>query len=171
MGIVGQLAEIRDLAGVPQQPQPPPALRQLPDIGIAGQRRQRFQVRGLIAAHQSRHAAAARSGCRAGRPSRRNQGRCCASTACSSASKVWASTAATTSSGIGGHSVVVPNVPSFMPRPARPAIWPTSEAVRRRGPMAVELAQPGESDVVDIHVQAHADGVGRDQEIDLPLLV
>ena len=30
----------------------------------------------------------------------------------------------------------------------------------------VELAQAGEGDMVDIHVQAHADGVGRDQEID-----
>ena len=32
---------------------------------------------------------------------------------------------------------------------------------------AVELAQAGEGDMVDVHVQAHADRVGGDQEIDL----
>ena len=32
---------------------------------------------------------------------------------------------------------------------------------------SVEFAQAGEGDVVDVHVEAHADGVGRDQEIDL----
>ena len=37
--------------------------------------------------------------------------------------------------------------------------------------MAVELAQSGEGDMIDVHVQAHADRVGGDQEIDLPLLV
>ena len=30
----------------------------------------------------------------------------------------------------------------------------------------VELAQAGEGDMVDVHVQSHADRVGRDQEID-----
>ncbi len=33
--------------------------------------------------------------------------------------------------------------------------------------MAVELAHAGEGDVVDVHVQAHADRIGGDQEIDL----
>ena len=33
------------------------------------------------------------------------------------------------------------------------------------------LGQAGEGDVVDIHVQAHADRVGGDQEIDLLLLI
>ena len=63
----------------------------------------------------------------------------------SSDSKLCASTAATTSSGIGRG------------QPARP--------------MAVELAQPGEGHVVDVHVEAHADRVRGDQEVDLLLLV
>ena len=37
--------------------------------------------------------------------------------------------------------------------------------------MAVELAQGGEGDVVHVHVQAHADRVGGDQEVDLLVLV
>ena len=36
---------------------------------------------------------------------------------------------------------------------------------------AVELAQAGEGDMVDVHVEAHADGVGGHQEIDLAGLV
>ena len=90
---------------------------------------------------------------------------------CSSASKLCASTAATTSSGSGGHSAVVPKVPSRMPRPARPAICADLGRGQPARPVAVELAQPGEGDVVDVHVEAHADGVGGDQEVDLPVLV
>ena len=32
---------------------------------------------------------------------------------------------------------------------------------------AVELAQAGEGDMVDVHVQAHPDRVGGDEKIDL----
>src|SRR5690606_30196437 len=34
-------------------------------------------------------------------------------------------------------------------------------------PASVEFAQTREGDVVDVHVQAHADGVGRHQEVHL----
>ena len=37
--------------------------------------------------------------------------------------------------------------------------------------MAIELAPRGERDVIDIHVEAHADGVCRDQEIHLAALI
>ena len=37
--------------------------------------------------------------------------------------------------------------------------------------LAVELAQTGECDVADAEIQAHADGVGRDQVVDLAGLV
>ena len=37
--------------------------------------------------------------------------------------------------------------------------------------MAVELVQLGEGDMVHIHVQPHADGVGRDQIIDFAGLI
>jgi hypothetical protein len=39
--------------------------------------------------------------------------------------------------------------------------------VEPTGAAAVELAQAGEGDMVDVHVQPHADGVGGDQKIDL----
>ena len=44
---------------------------------------------------------------------------------------------------------------------------------RRQGPhrAAVELARRGEGDVVDVHVQAHADGIGGDQIVHLASLV
>ena len=66
---------------------------------------------------------------------------------------------------------VVPNVPSRMPRPARPAIWATSAGAEPARAMAVELPQAGEGDMVHVHVQAHADRVGGDQEVDLLVLV
>ncbi len=43
--------------------------------------------------------------------------------------------------------------------------------VQPAGALAVELAQAGEGHVVDVHVQAHADGVGGHQEVDLAGLV
>ena len=36
--------------------------------------------------------------------------------------------------------------------------------------MAVEFHQPGEGDVIEVHVEAHADGIGRHQVIDLARL-
>ena len=39
--------------------------------------------------------------------------------------------------------------------------------VEPAGALAVELAQSGEGHVVDVHVEAHADGVGGHQEVDL----
>ena len=52
---------------------------------------------------------------------------------CSNGSNWCSSTARTMSSSSGGHSPVVPNVPSRIPRPARPAICATSLASRCRG--------------------------------------
>ncbi len=37
--------------------------------------------------------------------------------------------------------------------------------------MAVVLDQAGEGDVVHVHVEAHADGVGGDEEIDFLVLI
>ena len=37
--------------------------------------------------------------------------------------------------------------------------------------VAVELARAGEGDVVDVEVEAHADGVGGDQEVDVARLI
>ena len=40
-------------------------------------------------------------------------------------------------------------------------------AISRRGPRPSNLRQSGEGDMVEVHVEAHADRVGRDQVIDL----
>ena len=56
-------------------------------------------------------------------------------------------------------------------RPARPAIWPSSAGVEPAVLVAVEFAVGGEGDVIDVEVEAHADGVGRHQEIDVAVLV
>ena len=58
-----------------------------------------------------------------------------------------------------------------MPRPARPAICADLGRGQPARAVAVELAQAGEGDMVDVHVEAHADGVGGDQEVDLAVLV
>ena len=52
---------------------------------------------------------------------------------CPRAANWWFSTACTSSSSIGGHCAVVPNVPSRIPRPARPAICATSAGASARG--------------------------------------
>ena len=57
-----------------------------------------------------------------------------------------------------------------MPRPARPAICAISAAVQPARAVAVVLVtRRAKGDVVNVHVQAHADRVGGDQEIDLLL--
>ena len=79
--------------------------------------------------------------------------------------------AATRSSSIASQAPVTPNVPSRRKRPARPAIWPTSCGVEPAGAPAVELGQAREGDVAQVHVEAHADGVGGHQEVHLAGLV
>ena len=56
-------------------------------------------------------------------------------------------------------------------RPARPAIWPSSPAVSSRCTWPSNLRSAGEGHVIDVEVEAHADGVGGDQEIDVARLV
>jgi hypothetical protein len=58
-----------------------------------------------------------------------------------------------------------------MCRPARPAIWPSSPALRWRILVAVELAVLGEGDVVDVEIEAHADRIGGDEVVDIARLV
>ena len=76
-----------------------------------------------------------------------------------------------TSAENGSTPPVTPNVPSFMWRPARPPIWASSAGRQRAMHLAVELARAGEGDVVDVEIEAHADGVGRHQEIDVARLI
>ena len=64
----------------------------------------------------------------------------------------------------------MPKLPSRWWRPARPAICAISAIVRRRSRRPSNLSQPGEGDMGDVHVEAHADGVGGDEIIDLAAL-
>jgi hypothetical protein len=64
----------------------------------------------------------------------------------------------------------VPNVPSFWWRPARPAICAISADGQAAVAAAVELGEAGEGDMGHVHVEAHADGVGGDEIIDLAAL-
>ena len=70
-----------------------------------------------------------------------NRDRCCATCRAGSASKRWFSIASTISGASGPTSAVVPKLPSFICRPARPAICASSAAESRRGRAAVELAR------------------------------
>jgi hypothetical protein len=60
----------------------------------------------------------------------------------------------------GSTPPVTPNVPSFMCRPARPADLGELGRRERAVQLAVELARAGERHVIDIEIEAHADGVG-----------
>ena len=86
-------------------------------------------------------------------------------------SKVWLSSACTSSVSNGGQRPVVPKVPSRMARPARPAICAELGGIELAELIAVELAVGGEGDVIDIEIEAHADRVGRDQIVDVARLI
>ena len=64
----------------------------------------------------------------------------------------------------------MPKLPSFWWRPARPAIWAISAMVKPAVAAPVEFLEAGEGDMGDVHVEAHADGVGGDEIIDLAAL-
>ena len=64
----------------------------------------------------------------------------------------------------------VPKLPSFWWRPARPAICAISAMVRRRSRRPSNFSRPAKATWVDVHVEAHADGVGGDEIIDLAAL-
>ena len=55
-------------------------------------------------------------------------------------------------------------------RPARPAIWWKSRAVRMRRLLAVELAEPGEQHRADRDVDADAERVGAADDLEQPVL-
>ena len=76
------------------------------------------------------------------------------------------------SSSNGSALAVTPKVPLSRWRPARPA-GDLGElgGGERPGLVAVELVVVGERHVVDVEVEAHADGVGGDEEVDVAILV
>ena len=66
---------------------------------------------------------------------------------------------------------VVPNVPSLVWRPARPAICANSCGASTFTFLPSNFPQRGEGDMVYIHVEAHADGIGGNDVLDLSCLV
>ena len=171
VGVAQDLAEVRDLADLPQQAQGRARAARgrrsrdrAPGSRSAAGRRPRARASG-------RAPAAAARGCAAGRRASGSRDRRCARTGRPADRSGGSRSPRPVSGSSGPTSVVVPKLPSFMWRPARPAICAISGAVRRRGARPSNLHQLGEGDVVDVHVEAHADGVGGDQVVDLAGLV
>ena len=169
--VVGELAEIRDLASLPEQSDPPSPLRQAPNFGLAGERRQRLEIARVVAADEA--GTGRRSGQAGEQPVHVREVEIAVAPAelCPAGRSCAPPPLAITSSGSGGHWAVLPNVPSRIPRPARPAIWPTSGGLRRRGRCPSNLDRLGEGDMVHVHVQPHPDRVRRDQEVHLLFLI
>ena len=142
----------------------------LRDFGIARQRRQRLQVGRVVARTRPGPGGGAVRLSSSG-STREKSRSLLRQHSTSSGSKLCASTAATTSSrqrralGGGAEGAVAHAAPG-----AAGDLGHLGRGQPPR-PVAVELAQAGEGDVVHVHVQAHADGVGGDQEIDLLVLV
>jgi hypothetical protein len=164
------LVWVRDLAGLPQQPHARPAGGQFAEFRLAGQGRQCLDVAGLVAADQPgagrRRVQAAQQRIDIGEiqpvvaPDQLRQRIELMVLHCIDQVRGQRQAVAGAAEGAVAHAAAgaAGNLRDL--RRGQPA-----------RPVAVELGQPGERDMVDIHVQPHPDGVGRDQEIDLLFLV
>ena len=86
-------------------------------------------------------------------------------------SKVWLSSACTSSGSNGSQRPVVPKVPSRVARPARPAICAELGRIEFAELVTVEFTVGGKCDVIDVEIEPHADGVGGDQIIHIARLI
>ena len=170
MGVGHQLAEIRHLADLPEQHHPVAAVGQGDDLGVAREMAERQLVLALLLADEAGDRRPALEAVE------------------------QALDAAEIEIGAAPHqvgqrieAVVLHRLDDL--RIHRPGIGRGAEgAVGHMAPgaagdladlglgqrtrrAAVELAQAGEGDVMDVHVEAHADGVGRHQVVDLARLV
>ena len=171
VGVGQHVAEVGHLADVPEQPHRLRRASQRRDLGIGGEggrgrdgRRRRACARSWgTGGRRSRLSRSARGDAKLRSELRQDSA--------SRGSKRWLSTAATRLSSNGPRSAVGPKVPSRRCRPARPAICATSAGRRGRGAVPSNFTSAGEGDVVDVEVEAHPDGVGGHQVVDLARLV
>ena len=167
MAVAHHLAEIGDLADLPEQPHRAGIGREADDLGIA---RQQLQARGgrrRRAPARDPAPAAARRGCCSSAPTElkrslrvapRNPGQRLEAVLLDRRDDLRFEQPL-----VGRRAErAVAHVPAG-------AAGDLADLGRRQAARAapVELREPGEGDMVEIHVQAHADRVGRDQVIDL----
>ncbi len=170
MRLVGQLAEIRDLARLPKQPHPRSALRQLADGGLARQRRQGLEVGSVVAPDKAG---------RRGRLQQRFQQRVdmaeveLAVAPAKMRERIEAVVLHRRGELVGERRAIRRGAERAIPHPAAGPPGDLRDLGRGQPtrPVAVELAEAGEGHMVDIHVQTHADRIRRDQKVDLLLLI
>ena len=171
MVLVGNLAEVGDLTHVPQPAHGRGACGQAGDVRIAGQGFQHGQVQGLARAVQA--GGRGRLLQAADQPAGR------AEVQCRVAPLQHFQRREAVAFHLADHQRVQPAAVAGEGRKAAVVHVPAGAAGdlahlgggQRTHQAAVELVQPGEGDMVDVHVQAHADGVGGHQIVHLAGLV
>ena len=170
VGVVRQLAEIGDLAGLPQLGHTPARRGELADALLAGQQAQRDVVDGVMALGEARlgrgGAQAVKQGFDMGEievaiaPSQRLQG-------------LEMMALNLLDHLLGQGRAFARHAKGAVAHAAAGAAGDLRRFLRGQlaGRMAVELVEAGKGDMVHIHVQPHADGIRRHEEIHLAVLV
>ena len=168
--VVGDLAEIRHLAGLPQQANAAAPMRHGPDIRLPRQGGQRFQIGRVVPPHQARTRRRRGQRSQQGIDVReiklvvapRDLGQRLERVRLDCPDQIVVERRAVG----GGAERAVAHPPPGPPRDLRHL--GSGQGARA---VAVELEQAREGDMVHVHVQPHADGVGRHQEVDLFVLI
>ena len=163
--VEGGLAEVRRLADVPQTEERRTVAHPLRDAVVARQAAQHPLVESVSSeALSPGRGAGAASGCRSKLARSRKSRSALRHSACSTGSKRWRSTA---SASFGVHVLAAGgDAECAIALEAAGAAGDLADLVGEEwpAPAAVELGEPGEGHMVDVHVEAHADGIGGDQE-------
>ena len=171
VGVIGQLAEVRDLAGFPQQPHRAASAGGQPaHLRLACQGGQRLLVARVVAPRQ----AGAGRRCGEAEQQRVHVGEIeVAVPPCQLAQSLEAVRLDLRDHGVGQWRAGGGGTESAVAHATAGAAGDLAHLGwgERTGTMAVELRQPGEGDMVHVHVEPHADSVGGDQEVDFFFLV